>query len=40
MISTRLPPPAGEACSSQVLPGLKMFESVTVPLTAPGSDQS
>ena len=25
---------------AQVLPGLKIFESITVPFTAPGSDQS
>jgi hypothetical protein len=38
--STRLPPFAGVALISQVLPGLKMFESVTVPFTEFGSDQS
>ena len=38
--STVLPPFAGVALISHVLPGLKMFESVTSPVTDPGTDQS
>jgi len=40
MTSTRLPLRVGVALISHVLPGLKMFESITVPFTVPGWDQS
>jgi len=38
--STRLPAVVGVARISHVLPELKMFESVTVPLRQPGSGKS